>query len=114
MVVCLGSFYTTVHSLPAHHRSLGSQSAFQNFIPPNQAFAFLFQHALQTMDEITLQLFFILQMLGAFPLLTLGTLGPKAFETLITSYMDILVRKKCSDFSKYFIQELECLFVAHA
>lgn len=106
--------FTPQIALRSKNHALGSQSAFQNFIPPNQAFAFLFQHTLQTMDEITLQLFFILQVLGAFPLLTLGTLCPKAFETLIASYMDILIREKCSNFGKYFIQELEGLFVAHA
>ena len=93
-----GRFDTAFHATPTHDSGIGSQSAFDDFIPADQLFPFLFQQAFHAVDKIALQFVFVFQVLRFHTGLTARAFVPETFETFIPADMDIFVREEGGDF----------------
>ena len=114
MMAGFGRFDTAFHAAPTHDSGIGSQSAFDNFIPADQLFPFLFQQVFHAVDKIALQFVFVFQVLRFHAGLAARTFVPETFETFIPADMDIFVREKGGDFRQYLVHKLEGGFFADA
>ena len=112
MMAGFSRFDTAFHTTPTHYVRIGSQTTFQDFIPADQFLSFRLQQIAHPVDEITLQLFFILQVLSLHAGLATGTFMPETFKTFVTADMYIFIREKGGNFRQYLIHELECIILS--
>ena len=104
-------FDSTFHPAPAHNGSIGSQATVDNLVPADQLFPFLFQNAFHTMDKVTLQFVFVLQVFHFHASLATRAFVPKTFETFVAPDMDVFIRKQGGYFCQDLVHKLEsCIF----
>ena len=102
-----GSRYASGSSLPAHNNSVRSQTAFENFVPAYHRLAFFIYHITHVMDEITLQLIFILQVIILHELLGLCRFFPPLLGAFVAANVYVLRRENIAQLGKHVLKESE-------
>ena len=128
IVVLLGSGNSTIHAPPTHHRGFGCQSAFQNFIPANDAStvnsiarfgidipARILQILFDALYEVALQFMLVFEAIVFHALLAFGTVFPAFFRTFIATDVDVgRVGESAHRFLQNVLQKGEGGFVSGA
>ena len=104
-------FDASILPSPGHDSRIGSQTAFQNFIPADQLTAFRVQKLFRPVNHITLEFINALHPVFLHQRLALRTGFPSWFTGFIPSDMNILGREKFHHFCQYVFHKSERLVV---
>ena len=105
---------------PRHHRSVRSQSAFEDFVPADDAAAVFFEESLGPADHVALQPFFSrvlpvgLEMVVADALLAFRAFFPLRLRALVASDVDVLRGEEFYYLREHILDEGERAVVAGA
>ena len=111
-----GSFQgSRSHSLPTENNGFfGKKRTVCQLIPANHFATFFTQIITDTFHKVTLQIFFICQMLLFHPFLAKRAFLPIRLSRFISSDVNIAGRKKCQNFVEYILQECKYAVVSRA
>src|SRR6185437_2437500 len=89
IVMLFGGIDTAFFAAPAHDRGVGGDTAFEDLVPADDAFAFAVDVFLHALDEPALQLVFVLETELFHPLLTFGAGLPAILGTFVAADVNI-------------------------
>ena len=99
---------------PAHHRSVGSQSALEDFVPADDLAPAGVQVALDAADEVALQRVLVGQALSGDARLALGAFVPARFGALVAPDVDVLAGEERQDLIQNTFEKAKYRVVAGA